>query len=72
MPADARNGDTFSVKIEASYGEVSDDATIIIKAEQGGWEILTNILSEMIYFIILLIAVIVAFVALWIKRRKMR
>ncbi len=72
LPADARNGDTFSVTIEASYGTVSDDATTIIKAEQSGWETLMNTLYSMIYFIILLIAVIVAFVALWVKRRKIR
>jgi uncharacterized membrane protein len=70
VPKDAKDGDTFAVKIKAGYLSASDEATITIEVKQDIVEQLIDTLYSMIYFIILLIAVIVVFISVWVKRKK--
>lgn len=71
IPKGARRGDTIFVSIEARHeGNVLATLTFTIKVEKSDLEVLTETLYQMSHFIILLIAVIVVFVALWIRRGK--
>lgn len=72
IPKDARDGDTFVVHMETSGAGSPKSAVITIEIKQDIWEKLIATLYSMIYFIILLIAVVVVFISVWVKKKKMR
>jgi uncharacterized membrane protein len=72
IPKDAKDGDTFVVHMETSGAGSPKSAVIIIEIKQDIWEKLIATLYSMIYFIILLIAVVVVFISVWVKKKKMR
>ncbi|MBU2565672.1 MAG: hypothetical protein KJ655_05415, partial [Candidatus Thermoplasmatota archaeon] len=72
IPKDARDGDTFVVYMETSGAGSPKSAVITIEIKQDIWDKLIATLYSMIYFIILLIAVVVVFISVWVKKKKMR
>ena len=72
IPKDAKDGDTFVVHMETSGAGSPKSSVITIEIKQDIWGKLIATLYSMIYFIILLIAVVVVFISVWVKKKKMR
>ncbi|MEW6069396.1 MAG: hypothetical protein AB1485_02145 [Candidatus Thermoplasmatota archaeon] len=71
VPGGAEHGRQFMIEVTGEIpGVTSETITLRVTTEKTEIERLWEVLARMAHFIILLIAVIIVFVALWMKRRK--